>query len=56
VVVSGHSHRPAIETRNGVLYINPGSAGPRRFTRPISVGRLEITGGRINPSIIELPE
>mgnify|MGYP001053218732 CR=1 FL=1 len=56
VVVSGHSHRPAIEKRNGVLCINPGSAGPRRFSLPISVGRLEIVNGRIDPSIIELSE
>ncbi|HSD52712.1 MAG TPA: metallophosphoesterase family protein [Burkholderiales bacterium] len=45
VVVSGHSHRPAIETRGGVLYVNPGSAGPRRFTLPVSVGFLEIDAG-----------
>jgi putative phosphoesterase len=40
VVISGHSHKPAIETRNGVLYLNPGSAGPRRFKLPISVAHL----------------
>ncbi len=40
VVISGHSHKPSIETRNGVLYLNPGSAGPRRFKLPISVARL----------------
>ncbi|MBC2714785.1 MAG: metallophosphoesterase family protein [Desulfobacteraceae bacterium] len=56
VVVSGHSHRPKIEYRDGVLYINPGSAGPRRFTLPISVGRLEIENGRITPKIIEIHE
>jgi putative phosphoesterase len=53
VVVSGHSHRPAIDTRDGVLYVNPGSAGPRRFTLPVSVGFLEIVGrnarARIEP-------
>jgi len=54
VVVSGHSHRPQIRYRDGVLYINPGSAGPRRFTLPISVGRLEIENGEITPKIIEL--
>lgn len=54
VVVSGHSHRPQIKYRDGVLYINPGSAGPRRFTLPISVGMLEIEDGRITPKIIEL--
>lgn len=54
VVVSGHSHRPQIKYRDGVLYINPGSAGPRRSTLPISVGMLEIEDGRITPKIIEL--
>lgn len=56
VVVFGHSHRPTVENKNGVLYINPGSAGPRRFKLPISVGRLEIVNGRITPFIIELAE
>ena len=41
-VISGHSHKPAQATRDGVLYFNPGSAGPRRFSLPVSVGRLEI--------------
>jgi len=54
VVVSGHSHRPKIKYRDGVLYINPGSAGPRRFTLPISVGILEIEDSNITPKIIEL--
>lgn len=54
VVVSGHSHQPKIKYRDDVLYINPGSAGPRRFTLPISVGMLEIENGRITPKIIEL--
>ena len=54
VVVSGHSHRPKIKYKDGVLYINPGSAGPKRFTLPISVGMLEIKNGRITPRIIEL--
>lgn len=56
VVIFGHSHRPVIEKTNGVFYINPGSAGPRRFSLPISVGRIEIANGRITPSIIELAE
>jgi putative phosphoesterase len=56
VVVSGHSHRPKIKYKDGVLFINPGSAGPRRFTLPISVGMLEIEYGRITPKIIELEE
>lgn len=54
VVVSGHSHVPKVEYRGRVLYINPGSAGPRRFSLPISVGMLEIKGGKITPQIIEL--
>ncbi|MGH9569906.1 MAG: metallophosphoesterase family protein [Candidatus Angelobacter sp.] len=41
-IISGHSHKPNLETKNGVLYFNPGSAGPRRFKSPISVGRLKI--------------
>jgi len=56
VVVSGHSHQPRIKYRDNVLYINPGSAGPRRFTLPISVGMLEIEDGRITPRIIEIEE
>lgn len=46
VVVSGHSHRPLMKMENGVLYVNPGSAGPRRFKLPISIGFLEIAEGR----------
>lgn len=44
VVVSGHSHKPQIQQRNGVLYINPGSAGPRRFKLPVAVAELRIAG------------
>ncbi len=44
-VIAGHSHRPAMDTRDGVLYINPGSAGPRRFSLPVAVGFLEIAAG-----------
>ena len=51
VVVSSHSHRPMIEPRDGVLYVNPGSAGPRRFTLPVSVGFLEIDGGKATARI-----
>lgn len=46
VVVTGHSHRPLMKMENGVLYVNPGSAGPRRFKLPISIGFLEIKDGR----------
>jgi putative phosphoesterase len=46
VVVSGHSHRPSVRDVDGVLYVNPGSAGPRRFTLPVSVGELVVADGR----------
>jgi uncharacterized protein len=55
VVVSGHSHRPLIEEREGVLYVNPGAAGPRRFRLPISLGFLEIRGGQVHAQLQELP-
>ena len=42
VVISGHSHKPKVESRNGVLYLNPGSAGPRRFSLPITVAHLRL--------------
>ncbi|MES2899957.1 MAG: metallophosphoesterase family protein [Pseudomonadota bacterium] len=54
VVVYGHSHRPLIEERAGVLYLNPGSAGPRRFKLPVSVGELVIDGSELSARIIEL--
>lgn len=54
VVVSGHSHRPLIQERDGVLYINPGSAGPRRFSLPITAGELRISGNSITPRLTEL--
>jgi putative phosphoesterase len=53
-VVFGHSHKPSIETRDGVLFINPGSAGPRRFRLPVTVARLYVTGNSIRPEIVEL--
>lgn len=53
-VISGHSHQPKQEMKNGVLYFNPGSAGPRRFKLPISVGRMEIVGGRVSATILEV--
>jgi predicted phosphodiesterase len=55
VVVSGHSHKPKVEERDGVLYVNPGSAGPRRFTLPIAVGELKIANGAVRARIRELP-
>ena len=54
VVVSGHSHKPSLTERAGVLYVNPGSAGPRRFTLPISVGELRIAGGQVLPRLVTL--
>ena len=54
VVVSGHSHRPGWRNKGGVLYVNPGSAGPRRFSLPVAAGQLVITGGRIVPKMYEL--
>ena len=54
VVVSGHSHRPKIEERAGILYVNPGSCGPRRFKLPISAGELTVSGNAVNARIVEL--
>jgi putative phosphoesterase len=54
VVVAGHSHRPQAGTRAGVLYVNPGSAGPRRFRLPIAVAELRVADGRVEPRIVEL--
>lgn len=53
-VISGHSHQPTQQTRNGVLYFNPGSAGPRRFNLPISLGRLIIKNAALSAELIEL--
>jgi putative phosphoesterase len=54
VVVYGHSHVPKSEMKNGVLYFNPGSAGPRRFKLPVTVGKLRIEGGAVRGEIVEL--
>lgn len=54
VMMFGHSHKPGVETRDGVLFVNPGSAGPRRFRLPVSVGELVISGDRVDARIIEL--
>jgi len=54
IVISGHSHRPGIETADGVLYLNPGSAGPRRFSLPITLAILEVDKGGIRPIICQL--
>jgi putative phosphoesterase len=53
-VVFGHSHKPLVETRDGVLFLNPGSAGPRRFDLPVSVARVTISEQTITPVIVTL--
>jgi uncharacterized protein len=53
-VISGHSHQPEHSIRDGVLYFNPGSAGPRRFSLPISVGKITIHNGKLEPELITL--
>lgn len=53
-VIAGHSHRPAIRESGGVLYLNPGSAGPRRFSLPISVAWLEIDNGTLRARLVDL--
>lgn len=54
VMLFGHSHKPKVETRDGVVFVNPGSAGPRRFKLPVAVGELLISGDRVDARIIEL--
>jgi uncharacterized protein len=56
VVVSGHSHKPVIEHRDGVVFVNPGSAGPRRFKLPISVAELVIAEGSVSARLVELTQ
>jgi uncharacterized protein len=56
VVVSGHSHKPSLERRQGVLFLNPGSAGPRRFRLPIALGELCIEGSSVSARLVELPK
>ena len=53
-VISGHTHVPKREVKNGVLYFNPGSAGPRRFKLPVTVGRLRVSGGTIEAEVLQL--
>ena len=52
--MSGHSHRPRVEEVGGVLYVNPGSAGPRRFRLPIALARLDVVDGTLRASIHDL--
>jgi uncharacterized protein len=54
VVVSGHSHRPLVEQRDGMLYVNPGSSGPRRFRLPVAVGELKVAGSSVEARVVEL--
>jgi uncharacterized protein len=54
IIVSGHSHQPCLRERNGVIYLNPGSAGPRRFKLPISIAEVRIAGSVITPRLIQL--
>jgi uncharacterized protein len=54
IVVYGHSHRPAVQWHGQVLYLNPGSAGPRRFDLPVSLARIRIEDGRACPELIDL--
>jgi uncharacterized protein len=53
-VIFGHSHKPSIDTRGGVLYLNPGSAGPRRFKLPVTIARVRVVGRSIRPEIVQL--
>lgn len=53
-VISGHSHQPGISHCNGVMFLNPGSAGPRRFKLPVAVARLQLNGQSMDPEIVEL--
>ena len=53
-VISGHSHKPKQEVKDGVLYLNPGSAGPRRFKLPVTVARLHVAGSKLEPEIVYL--
>lgn len=54
LVISGHSHRASIESRDEVLYLNPGSAGPRRFRLPITLATIQIAEGRLVPKLHEI--
>jgi putative phosphoesterase len=54
VIVSGHSHQPSLSERAGVIYLNPGSAGPRRFRLPVSVAEIRIEGASITPRLVQL--
>ena len=53
-IIFGHSHRPHLERKNGILYLNPGSAGPRRFTLPVTLAYLEVQGRTLHPEFVPL--
>jgi predicted phosphodiesterase len=53
-IIFGHSHSPHMEHKNGVLFLNPGSAGPRRFTLPVTVARLRVQGAILRARLVEL--
>jgi len=53
-VVSGHSHKPGFQWKDGVLYVNPGSAGPRRFSLPVSIGRLLVDDDKVSVELVEI--
>jgi putative phosphoesterase len=55
VIIAGHSHQPSITRRDGILFLNPGSAGPRRFTLPITVAAVHARSGRVRARIVDLP-
>jgi uncharacterized protein len=54
-VIFGHSHRPSADERDGVLYLNPGSAGPRRFSLPVALALLTVTGDALTWALVDLP-
>ncbi len=54
VVVSGHSHHPSVRTHNGVLFLNPGSAGPRRFKLPVTVAQMQVRGRSVEAKLVDL--
>jgi len=56
VVISGHSHKPSVEERDGILYLNPGSAGPRRFRLPVSLARLTVDGKTVKAELVKLSD
>jgi hypothetical protein len=53
-VIFGHSHSPHLERKNGVLFLNPGSAGPRRFTLPVSLARIKLQGVSLHPELVDM--